>query len=816
MIFSKTNKFITYLCVCSLTISAFLGSSIPSYAEQDHHSENVNSALNNESNPNAIDSEKNENTTNSNDDRMIQNTFMHYAQTRGFVTNINPLHCGLKNNNCVQTFTDNKNNIFAVYGNKDNILGDVKLTGAIGKHWITSNWENSQYGYPTNNEKQLTKTRWSQEFENSIIFYERGKGITTINKNHPITTQYYTPNKNNLYPTNNLKCGLKNNGCVQSFIDNNGTKTAAYYHNNNVTPITLDDEIIKFWAKNNWENSQYGYPTSAKQNFDNGYYYTFDNNTIIYQSGNITILDKNVDIQQYLATMKNNKNKITEYYKTNKQKLGTTTTSIKCGLKNNGCVQSFTNDNEEKYAIYSWTNPTTNTNNIMNIKLTGAIGKHWITSNWENSQYGYPTNNEKQLTKTRWSQEFENSIIFYERGKGITTINKNHPITTQYYTPNKNNLYPTNNLKCGLKNNGCVQSFIDNNGTKTAAYYHNNNVIIVKLDNPSIRKWADIGWENSYLGYPIKNTTDSKTTFENGNINGNTITINDKIKAFNIVYNQSYKNYSIVRPLRCNLADGGCVATVTNNLLEDKAIYVTPRNGIVPVELESKVGKTWAGNNWENGRYGYPIEREFCNNNFCSQKFEKGSISQAHTTYMNLPFVNQIANGAPMGCEGASLLQALYYFGKYNGNLRQLLNSQPYSPDPWNPTLGFAGTPFRSRQNSYGGFFPHKFTPWANNFGVKAVNISHQGIEQIKKEIRRGNPVVYWGTYGFVPVRAWRSYHWGISATNEHVITIDGYQNGMFHITDPAYARGPKFWISEALLRQNYQIYKFAVAIRNK
>ena len=574
MIFSKTNKFITYLCVCSLTISAFLGSSIPSYAEQDHHSENVNSALNNESNPNAIDSEKNENTTNSNDNRIIQNIFMHYAQTRGFVTNINPLHCGLKNNNCVQTFTDNKNNIFAVYGNKDNILGDVKLTGAIGKHWITSNWENSQYGYPINNEKQLTKTRWSQEFENSIIFYERGKGITTINKNHPITTQYYTPNKNNLYPTNNLKCGLKNNGCVQSFIDNNGTKTAAYYHN--------------------------------------------------------------------------------------------------------------------------------------------------------------------------------------------------------------------------------------------------NNVIIVKLDNPSIRKWADIGWENSYLGYPIKNTTDSKTTFENGDINGNTITINDKIKAFNIVYNQSYKNYSIVRPLRCNLADGGCVATVTNNLLEDKAIYVTPRNGIVPVELESKVGKTWAGNNWENGRYGYPIEREFCNNNFCSQKFEKGSISQAHTTYMNLPFVNQIANGAPMGCEGASLLQALYYFGKYNGNLRQLLNSQPYSPDPWNPTLGFAGTPFRSRQNSYGGFFPHKFTPWANNFGVKAVNISHQGIEQIKKEIRRGNPVVYWGTYGFVPVRAWRSYHWGISATNEHVITIDGYQNGMFHITDPAYARGPKFWISEALLRQNYQIYKFAVAIRNK
>lgn len=85
-----------------------------------------------------------------------------------------------------------------------------------------------------------------------------------------------------------------------------------------------------------------------------------------------------------------------------------------------------------------------------------------------------------------------------------------------------------------------------------------------------------------------------------------------------------------------------------------------------------------------------------------------------------------------------------------------------------------------------------------------------------KKEIRRGNPVVYWGTFGFVPPYKYTYYSWGITIDNEHVVTIDGYQNGMFHITDPAYAKGPKYWISEEHFKQNYDIYKYAVAVRNK
>ncbi len=46
-------------------------------------------------------------------------------------------------------------------------------------------------------------------------------------------------------------------------------------------------------------------------------------------------------------------------------------------------------------------------------------------------------------------------------------------------------------------------------------------------------------------------------------------------------------------------------------------------------------------------------------------------------------------------------------------------------------------------------------------------------------------------------------------------MVISGYSNHSFHITAPLRARGPKYWVSEVELAENYRVYGYAVAIRN-
>ncbi|WP_369675038.1 C39 family peptidase, partial [Enterococcus faecium] len=71
---------------------------------------------------------------------------------------------------------------------------------------------------------------------------------------------------------------------------------------------------------------------------------------------------------------------------------------------------------------------------------------------------------------------------------------------------------------------------------------------------------------------------------------------------------------------------------------------------------------------------------------------------------------NQYALGAPSGCEGASLLQALQYKGKItNWSLTQFLNTIPKSPNG-NPNNGFVGSPFVENSWTYSAIYPAPLT----------------------------------------------------------------------------------------------------------
>jgi glucan-binding YG repeat protein len=80
-----------------------------------------------------------------------------------------------------------------------------------------------------------------------------------------------------------------------------------------------------------------------------------------------------------------------------------------------------------------------------------------------------------------------------------------------------------------------------------------------------------------------------------------------------------------------------------------------------------------------------------------------GSDWHAHTytgTVLDIPwYINQYAGGAPEGCEGASLLMALWSKGYcLDMSYKQFLKTMPYATDG-NPYHGFVGTPYANDGN---------------------------------------------------------------------------------------------------------------------
>ncbi len=179
---------------------------------------------------------------------------------------------------------------------------------------------------------------------------------------------------------------------------------------------------------------------------------------------------------------------------------------------------------------------------------------------------------------------------------------------------------------------------------------------------------------------------------------------------------------------------------------------------------------------------------------------------------LGAPHHNQYDAGAPMGCEAASLLQGLHYKGyAKDKTLYQFLREMPIAKDN-NPNHGFAATPFRVVRGVYQSIFPAPMAKWGQKYG-NVVDISGARMNDIKREITKGNPVVFFGTGNFRnPI--YRNYFWGKNAVdNAHVMLVDGYDENRMHIVDPADNRS-SYWIDNATFKRVYDLKRYAVVIR--
>ena len=172
---------------------------------------------------------------------------------------------------------------------------------------------------------------------------------------------------------------------------------------------------------------------------------------------------------------------------------------------------------------------------------------------------------------------------------------------------------------------------------------------------------------------------------------------------------------------------------------------------------------------------------------------------------------NQYASGAPSGCEGASLLQALQYKGKLiNWGLIQFLKTIPKSPDG-NPNNGFVGSSFIESSSVYSAIYPAPLTAWAKKYG-NVQNISGSSVSSLVNQIKIGNPVITWVTINFQPVR-WGAWPFGAAVNNNHAVTLDGYNksSNQVHVSDPI---SGSYWLSRATFETIYDARKYAVVVK--
>ncbi|MFT8879035.1 MAG: GW dipeptide domain-containing protein [Oenococcus sp.] len=143
---------------------------------------------------------------------------------------------------------------------------------------------------------------------------------------------------------------------------------------------------------------------------------------------------------------------------------------------------------------------------------------------------------------------------------------------------------------------------------------------------------------------------------------------------------------------------------------------------------------------------------------------------------------NQNQEGAPEGCEGASLQTALSVKGRYL-SLRQIYNATGYgwSISPYN---GFHGNPFGGGTFQTQTVYAEPLARATKKFYNGISNMTGANVNDVIYQLQQGNPVV-----------TWASYTWTVNPANFHVMCIVGYRPGYFQISDPIFW-GNSYWIS--------------------
>jgi uncharacterized protein with LGFP repeats len=287
--------------------------------------------------------------------------------------------CGLKSNGCYQSFEGGN-----IYWNE--IVKAHIVWGAIRDRFITLGSENGFLGYPTSDEVcGLKDNGCYQSFEGGRIYWSEKTGAKFVRG--AVAERFSALNGENGflgYPTSDEVCGLKDNGCYQSF----GNDRAIMWSPQSGAWETLGG-IRNYWSKIGFEGGKLGYPVSQEFTTSRGWYQRYQNGIII-------------------GTDKTEFWEITDKMKVrwdatggDKSWFGYPTGPEICGLIRNGCYQGY----ENVVMLYSPQSGAWET--------LGGIRNYWSKIGFEGGKTGYPTGPEKLESQNIWAQQYEMGTIHY-------------------------------------------------------------------------------------------------------------------------------------------------------------------------------------------------------------------------------------------------------------------------------------------------------------------------------------------------------------------------------------------------------------------
>ncbi|TGD17714.1 C39 family peptidase [Levilactobacillus suantsaiihabitans] len=160
---------------------------------------------------------------------------------------------------------------------------------------------------------------------------------------------------------------------------------------------------------------------------------------------------------------------------------------------------------------------------------------------------------------------------------------------------------------------------------------------------------------------------------------------------------------------------------------------------------------------------------------------------------------------APNACEAASLKMALSVKGiARKTSLKTIITKMPKAKTP---SRGFVGNPYtESRPGETRTIYPKPLTAYTKTYDARAANISGATKNQLIKEIKRGNAVIFAG--------AWRMQ----GARPYHVLTLVGYRRGQFLVADPYMKKSwpnKVYWTGTRNFMKVYQSrHSRAIAVR--
>ena len=191
-------------------------------------------------------------------------------------------------------------------------------------------------------------------------------------------------------------------------------------------------------------------------------------------------------------------------------------------------------------------------------------------------------------------------------------------------------------------------------------------------------------------------------------------------------------------------------------------------------------------------------------------------LANSNLTYVahEVPYIDQNAEGAVMGCEGASLYMVLRGQGKLaDMSFEDFLNDMPRAADN-DPNHGYVGNPWAYEEHTgiYQNIYPEPLAQWGSKYG-EMRDITGTSTLGLAQQICAGKDIVAYVTVDFQPAR-WRTYFFGTAVENAHVIAVIGFDPGTarFLVADPN-SKGGTQWIDWDVFDASYAPRMYAVSV---